>query len=99
MLKDYKITIRPCQNINNINNIKNDPYCPETSDIPSFHSALGMFQGLCCVNLGYNYVGIYLLMEPISRYIGLFHSVSAVAIGSTIGILCYYFFIIFNDNF
>lgn len=85
-------TKRPCQTMG----IKTTQCCPDNYDVPSGHTALGIFQGLVLYSTGYHYLSVFFFIQPILRYVGKQHSLSALAVGGMYGIV---FFLIFTSLF
>ena len=90
-------TIRPCNQNNNEIKLNTD-YCPNSYDIPSGHSALGIFHGMILYGCGYEYLSIYFFIQPILRYIGSQHTMTAIVSGGFIGMITYYIFILLNNK-
>jgi len=82
---------RPCHNEEKIKyNLWFDRMvlpCNRDPNIPSGHSALGIYFGLLCCN---PYLKLFLLLQPVFRYLSGKHSMVAVALGSMIGYLSYW---------
>jgi len=92
--KNYFKTSRPCQDRNIISKC-----CPATSfDIPSGHTALGVFHGLILYYTGYKYLSVFFFLQPLFRYIGLQHTLTAIAIGGVYGGIFYKLFEYLNNK-
>ena len=87
---------RPCQ----IMKAEISDCCPNNYDIPSGHTALGIFHGLILYYSGYQYLSIFFFIQPILRYIGKQHSIDALALGGVYGIIFYSIFtyLSYKDN-
>jgi hypothetical protein len=85
ILKKIFKSIRPCSKLEYTSN----DCCPKSYDIPSGHSAYGVFHGLLLLKGGYPFLGYLLMSMPIARYIGKQHSLAAVLIGSLLGYYAY----------
>lgn len=86
IIKKLFQTDRPCSFQNN------HPCCPSNYDIPSMHSALGVFHGILLFKAGYKKISYFFFMQPILRILGNQHSLLAVIIGTIIGTIIGYSF-------
>lgn len=84
-------TERPCQTME----IDTTRCCPESYDVPSGHAALGIFHGLLLYNVGYHNLSMFFFLQPVLRYIGKQHSLSALTLGGIYGIVFYLIFAYF----
>ena len=87
-------TSRPCQTIG----IQTTHCCPDNYDIPSGHTALGIFHGLVLYSAGYDYLSILFFIQPILRYVGKQHSLTAITVGGIYGIIFYLIFAFFFNR-
>jgi hypothetical protein len=91
--KKYFKTSRPCQDRNIISKC-----CPKSFDIPSGHTSLGVFHGLILYYAGYKYLSIFFFLQPLFRYIGLQHTITAIAIGGVYGGIFYKMYEYLNNK-
>ena len=91
--KNHFKTSRPCQDRNIISKC-----CPKSFDIPSGHTSLGIFHGLILYYAGYKYLSIFFFLQPLFRYIGLQHTLTAIAIGGVYGGIFYKIFEYLNNK-
>lgn len=91
MTKKMLKTERPCKTLK-----MDSDCCPDNYDVPSGHTAHGVFHGLVLYSIGYRFLGTFLLLQAMFRYLGKQHSVEAVGVGGIYGLMS---FMIFNSIF
>lgn len=89
VLKNMINSTRPCKLIND-DDFKFEEFCPSSNDIPSMHSAFGIFHGLILYNCGYTWATLPFFIQPFVRYVGKQHSLIAVVTGSILGATIYF---------
>ena len=98
VLKQLATTHRPCVNEPN-NQLYDKLYvsCPKSSDVPSGHSAVGIFMGLALWDTS-PLLASYYLSSGITRYIGQVHSLDAIAAGTGIGLIGFILYKIIKEK-